>query len=118
MLNPRRGCNMNNHTCQRMEITQNTTKAPYRGVISIALADLVQDIKSYSSHWIRENKIFSGFTYWQEGYGAFTYSYSSKESLIEYIRNQELHHKQIPFRDELIALLHEHHIEFNEKYLL
>jgi len=85
---------------------------------SIALADLVQDIKSYSSHWIRENKIFSGFTYWQEGYGAFTYSYDSKDRLIEYIKNQESHHQRISFRDELIDLLNEHHIDFNEKYLL
>jgi len=85
---------------------------------SIALADLVKDIKSYSSHWVRENKIFPEFTFWQEGYAAFTYSYDSKDNLIVYVKNQELHHKKRSFRDELIELLNEHNVEFDEKYLL
>ena len=57
------------------------------------------------------------FTNWQDGYGAFTCSYSNKDNLIEYIKNQEEHHKSLSFEDEYRALLAENGIEFEEKYL-
>jgi len=38
--------------------------------------------------------------------------------LIEYVKNQEEHHKRETFREEYIKLLKEHGIEFDEKYLL
>ena len=41
-----------------------------------------------------------------------------KDRLIEYVKNQEAHHKTISFHDEYVALLKEHEIEFDEKYLL
>lgn len=55
---------------------------------------------------------------WQDGYGAFTYSFKDKDKLIEYVKNQEIHHKKKTFRDEFVELLNEHGIEFDEKYLL
>ncbi len=85
---------------------------------SVALADLVKSIKIASSGFIKENKIFEEFNNWQEGYGAFTYSIKEKVRLIEYVKNQEEHHKKLSFRDEYIELLKEHEIEFDEKYLL
>jgi|SRR5688572_18189533 len=85
---------------------------------TIALSDLVKDIKVASSIKIKETGWFKNFTAWQDGYGAFTYSIKEKGRLIEYVRNQEEHHKKISFREEYIGLLHEHQIEFDEKYLL
>lgn len=85
---------------------------------TIALSSLVKDIKVSSSIWIKDQRIFTGFTSWQEGYGAFTYSIKDKEALVNYIRNQEIHHKTVTFREEYIKLLKEHKIEFDEKYLL
>ena len=41
-----------------------------------------------------------------------------KDKLIEYVKNQEEHHRKVTFREEYIALLNEHGIEFDEKYLL
>ena len=41
-----------------------------------------------------------------------------KKRLIEYVKNQEEHHKTKTFKEEFIELLLEHEIEFNEKYLL
>jgi len=38
--------------------------------------------------------------------------------LTEYVKNQEEHHKTLTFKEEYIALLKEHEIEFDEKYLL
>ncbi len=85
---------------------------------SIALADLVKNIKIASSGFIKEKGIFKQFNNWQEGYGAFTYSIKEKDKLIAYVKNQEEHHQLISFRDEYIALLKEHEIEFDEKFLL
>jgi hypothetical protein len=82
------------------------------------LASLVKDIKLASSEHIKGQKLFPNFTYWQEGYGAFTYSIKAKDRLINYVKNQEAHHGQKDFREEYIELLNEHEIAFDEKYLL
>jgi putative transposase len=85
---------------------------------SIALADLVKDIKMASTEMIKETKLFPQFTGWQEGYGAFTYSIDRKEILIQYVINQEEHHRKKSFEEEYREILQKHKIEFNEKYLL
>jgi len=84
---------------------------------TVALAALVKDIKISSSNFIKENNIFPDFENWQIGYAAFTYSFTAKNHLIEYVKNQEEHHKTMTFRDELILLLKEHEVEFDEQYL-
>jgi putative transposase len=85
---------------------------------SIALASLVKDIKVASSGYIKTTQLFPHFDGWQDGYGAFTYSFKDKDVLIEYVKNQEQHHKTKTFREEYIDLLNEHGVEFDEKYLL
>jgi putative transposase len=81
------------------------------------VANLVKDIKVASHLWIEENEIFPEFIEWQVGYGAFTVSAYEKDGLIEYIKNQEAHHKIETFEDEYRRLLKEHDIDFDEKYL-
>ena len=83
----------------------------------VALSMLVKDIKLSSSKFIKQENIFPDFNGWQDGYGAFTYTYSAKDDLIEYVKNQVEHHKIINYKDEYIALLKENGIEFDEKYL-
>lgn len=85
---------------------------------SIALASLVKDLKTSSSDYIKKNNLFDNFSGWQSGYGAFTYSQEAKENLIRYVNNQEIHHRTITFKEEIIDSLNEHHIEFDEQYLL
>jgi REP element-mobilizing transposase RayT len=85
---------------------------------SVSLASMVKDIKVASATFIKYNNLFPMFSGWQDGYGGFTYSYKEKEYLIEYVKNQEMHHKTKSFKEEYISLLHEHGIEFDEKYLL
>ncbi len=84
---------------------------------TVSVSSLIKDIKVSSLTWVKEEKVFSNFDSWQVGYGAFTYSIKEKEVLINYVKNQESHHKTISFRDELIELLKEHEIDFDEKYL-
>jgi putative transposase len=83
-----------------------------------ALSDLIKDIQLASSKFIKEKGISPGFSGWQDGYGAFTYSNDRKDVLINYIKNQEEHHRTKTFREEYIALLTEHGVSYEEKYLL
>ncbi|MBK7172661.1 MAG: IS200/IS605 family transposase [Bacteroidales bacterium] len=85
---------------------------------SVALSSLVKDIKLGTSDWIHRERVFSRFEGWQEGYGAFTYSISAKENLINYVENQRAHHMKHNFIDEYISLLKEHGITYDDKYLL
>ncbi len=84
---------------------------------TVALASLVQDIKVSSSLHIKGNKLFEDFTSWQVGYGAFTYSQEAKSNLINYVKNQEVHHRKQTFIEEYKDLLRQHGIKFDEKYL-
>jgi REP element-mobilizing transposase RayT len=85
---------------------------------SVSLASLVKDIKVASSLHIKEQNLFEGFIGWQDGYGAFTYTVKEKDRLIEYVKNQEEHHKKKCFKKEYIALLKENRVQFDEEYFL
>ena len=85
---------------------------------TVALSDLIKDIKLASSKYIKSNNLFPKFHSWQNGYGAFTYSIEAKKNLINYVLNQEEHHRKETFINEYKELLQKHKIEFNEKYLL
>jgi len=85
---------------------------------SVPLSDMVKDIKLACTSMIKEHSLFDKFSGWQDGYAAFTVSYRDKDKVIGYIKNQEAHHKIISFKEELIGLLNDHGVEFDEKYLL
>jgi putative transposase len=85
---------------------------------TMALSSLVKDIKLASSAYIRENNLFKDFPGWQEGYGAFTYSIREKDILIEYVKNQEEHHRKITSKQEYREILNEQGVSFDEKYFL
>ena len=83
-----------------------------------SLSDLVQDVKGSSSKWINERKLTKNKFNWQQGFGAFSYSMDALPNVINYILNQEEHHKKIIFKDEYKKYLKEYEIEFDERYLL
>jgi REP element-mobilizing transposase RayT len=84
---------------------------------TISVADFVNAVKSNSSKWIHES--FSRLRHfaWQEGYGAFSVSKSEEPKIIRYLSNQEEHHKKRTFKEELIALLDKHGIEYDKRFL-
>ncbi len=85
---------------------------------TVSLSSLVKDIKLGSTDCIKRDGLFPQFTGWQDGYGAFTYSIKERDRLIEYVKNQETHHKVVTFKEEYIELLNENGIEFDERFLL
>lgn len=84
---------------------------------SIALSDLVRDVKSDSSEFINRKRWIRGRFTWQEGFGAFSYSHSHLDSVISYIRNQERHHAKRSFKTEYLSLLKKFDIAYEPKYL-
>ncbi len=86
---------------------------------STNLADLVREIKKASHEMMtRDRRSFPGFPGWQVGYGAFTYHISMKPVLINYVLNQEKHHSGITYKGEIIQMLNDNLVSFNEEYLL
>lgn len=81
------------------------------------LSDLVRDIKANSSKWINEKKFLIGKFEWQTGFGAFTLGQSQIPRIVNYIKNQEEHHKKKTFKNEYIAFLKAYEIEFKNEYL-
>jgi REP element-mobilizing transposase RayT len=67
---------------------------------TIAISDLVTDIKAGSSKFINDSKWIMGKFNLQEGFGAFSYSKSQISNVIDYILNQEEHHKKQTFKEE------------------
>jgi len=84
---------------------------------SCCLSDLVREIKKSSNEFINEKKFLKCKFYWQEGYGAFSYSHSALDHVIAYINNQKEHHKKQSFRDEYRDFLQKFQIEFKDEYL-
>jgi putative transposase len=81
------------------------------------ISDLVRDIKANSSKFINDKKWINGKFEWQTGFGAFSYSHSQLTNVINYIRNQEEHHKTKTFKEEYIDFLRLFNVEFKNEYL-
>lgn len=82
-----------------------------------SLSDLMKQLKQDSSKWINQKGLASGKFSWQAGYGAFSYSKNDVPKVINYIKNQEEHHKSKSFNEEYLELLKDFETEFNERYI-
>ena len=84
---------------------------------TVSVSEVAQKVKQASSKWIKtQGSSFSSFA-WQAGYGAFGVSESHIPMVADYISRQQEHHRKTSFQDEYRALLHEHGVEFDEKYV-
>lgn len=82
-----------------------------------SLSGLMKFVKEDSSTWINDNRFTPGRFRWQDGYGAFSYAKSEINTVINYIENQEIHHRKISFIDEYKKLLDEFEVVYDEKYI-
>jgi putative transposase len=80
------------------------------------LSDLVREIKKSTNEYIRQKK-FSPAFYWQEGFGAFSYSHSHINNVVQYVMRQKEHHNQKSFKKEYLEMLKEFDIQFEESKL-
>ena len=80
-------------------------------------SDWVREVKSRSSYWLAHDQPrIRDFT-WQAGYGVFSVGPGSVEAVCRYIAAQEEHHRKRSFQEEFLALLVEHGIEWDERYV-
>lgn len=82
---------------------------------TLTLSKAVEEIKKGSSKWMKENGV-PGF-YWQNGYGAFSVSADAEDAVARYVADQEQHHRQMGFQDELRDLLRKHRIVWDDRYV-
>jgi len=80
-----------------------------------ALSDFMKAVKASSSKIIKQVDGFEKFQAWGEGYAALSYSLRDKDKIIQYIINQQEHHKKVTFKDEYIAFVKEMGLEFDER---
>jgi REP element-mobilizing transposase RayT len=81
-----------------------------------APAKLVEQVKSSSSGWIKQQHAsYSDFA-WQTGYGEFSVSPMHVEAVREYIRNQADHHRQEGFQDEFRRFCEKNGRPLDERY--
>ena len=85
--------------------------------VTTSIADLMRIVKTNSSKWINEQKFIKGKFEWQSGYGAFSYSRSQRNNVINYILNQEEHHRVKTFKEEYLKMLSDFNVVHDEKYL-
>ena len=84
---------------------------------TVTVADLVEELKTSTSKWIKtKGQEFRNF-HWQRGYGAFSIGQSNVEILKRYIRNQKAHHRRVTFKDEYRKFLKSYGIEYDERYV-
>lgn len=79
--------------------------------------DVLRTIKSVSSKWINDNHLCLGNFAWQVGGGRFSYSHRDVDMIANYVKNQERHHYNMSFRDEIEKLLRASNIDYQDDYL-
>jgi putative transposase len=84
---------------------------------TLAIAKAIQLIKTGSSGWIHQTFPTLRNFAWQQGYGAFTVGVSQVPETIQYIEQQQEHHRTRTFKEEYVAFLKKHGANPDEKYL-
>lgn len=69
-----------------------------------SISDMMKNIKGITSRWINEQGIIEVNFDWQDGYGAFSVSSFMVQKVVNYIQNQELHHADKDFENEMMYL--------------
>jgi putative transposase len=82
------------------------------------VAELVSTIKANTTRWVHQTFPHRRDFRWQHGYGAFTVTGFDDDYLRDYIRNQEVHHRERAFTGEFFGLLERHRIEYDPIHVL
>jgi len=84
---------------------------------TVNVSDLVQDVKSESSKWIKTKGVeFKNF-HWQRGYGAFSIGQSQVAAVKRYIARQKIHHQRFTFQQEIRKFLNSYGVAYDERYM-
>ncbi|MCI5124682.1 MAG: IS200/IS605 family transposase [Candidatus Electrothrix sp. AR5] len=84
---------------------------------TLTIAKAAQLMKGGSSKWLHDTFPDFRHVYWQNGYGAFSVSASQRDTVIQYIADQQRHHRNTSFEDEFLLLLQKHGAEHDPQYV-
>jgi len=84
---------------------------------NLALARLVEKLKTGSSKWLKTRGPHLHSFHWQNGYGGFSVSASQLEEVSRYIEQQQEHHRKISFQDEYRKLLDKYGVPYDERFV-
>ena len=80
----------------------------------VALARLMQSVKSNASAFLKKDGRFNMYNGWAKEYFAVSVSPTDKDSVINYINNQQEHHGIQNFDDELRSLCMQCYMDYDE----
>jgi len=84
---------------------------------TVTIAQVLEELKTSSSKWLKTQSAGLKTFSWQSGYGAFSVGPSDLPALRQYIETQEAHHKKHTFQDELRGFLKKYGVEYDERYV-
>ena len=81
------------------------------------IAEVVENVKTSSSKWVKTRDPALAHFHWQAGYGAFSVSPSDSAEVVAYIEGQEEHHSGTTFQDEFRDHLRRDGVDWDERYV-
>jgi REP element-mobilizing transposase RayT len=81
----------------------------------LSVSVLIRELKRSSSQWVKEQDAGLSDFYWHNGYGAFSVSPGPIDALKQYIGEQEEHHRQESYQEELRRLLRKYGLTYDER---
>ena len=84
---------------------------------TITIAQVVEEVKTAATKWLKQRSSDYRNFHWQDGYGIFSVSCSHVDKVYKYIENQEQHHSMKAFQEEYIEFLIENKLEYDERYV-
>ena len=110
--------------CRRLEsplLAMNGTANHVHMLVSlgktIALSDLMLEVKRDSSKWIKGKHAGLRDFHWQDGYFGFSIGVSGISATKAYFAKQKSHHARVDFKDEIRAILRKNEMEWDERYV-
>ena len=84
---------------------------------TLTVADLIEQLKTTSSKWLKTQSTDLATFSWQRGYGCFSVGPTNLDSLCAYIDDQENHHRKRTFEEEFRNFLKKYNVTYNEAYV-
>ncbi|MDR1145489.1 MAG: transposase [Verrucomicrobiales bacterium] len=84
---------------------------------TVTQAQLVEELKTASSRWYKQQSGAARDFSWQRGYGAFSVSPQGLPALCDYIDAQEEHHRTVVFQEEYRKFLRKYNVPYDERYV-
>ena len=84
---------------------------------TLTVAQVVEEVKTSSSKWMKTRGEATASFHWQAGYGAFSVSQSDADRVVRYIQAQVEHHRRSTFQEEFRRFLRRYQVSYDERHV-